>query len=100
MTFPHGPSAGLDFGATNSVAALAGGEEGPPRLIEMEGPNGLAEVFRSALCFWHDDDIAGGLAVKAGPVAIHEYLGISSGSRFLDLPSQLPSTRPSTARTA
>ena len=82
MTLHHGRSAGLDFGTTNSVAALAGGGEGAPRLIELEGPDGPAEVFRSALCFWHDD-IPGGVAVEAGPAAIHEYLEFPSGSRFL-----------------
>lgn len=75
--------AGLDFGTTNSVAALAGGSRQPPRLVALDGPDGPVEVFRSALCFWHDDDVRGGLAVEAGPAAIHEYLEYPSDSRFL-----------------
>jgi hypothetical chaperone protein len=75
--------AGLDFGTTNSVAALAGVAGQPPRLVALEGPNGTDDVFRSALCFWHDDAVRGGLAVEAGPAAIHEYLEYPSDSRFL-----------------
>jgi hypothetical chaperone protein len=41
------------------------------------------EVFRSALCFWRDEQVRGGVAVEAGPAAIHEYLEYPSDSRFL-----------------
>jgi len=78
-----GGFAGLDFGTTNSVAALAEGAGREPRLVALEGPHGPAEVFRSALCFWRDEDVRGGLAVEAGPAAIHEYLEYPSDSRFL-----------------
>ena len=73
--------AGLDFGTTNSVAAIAddSGGGGPPRLVRL----GVDEVFRSALCFWHDEDVRGGLAVEAGPAAIREYLEYPTNSRFL-----------------
>ncbi len=74
--------AGLDFGTTNSVAALAGMED-EPRLVALDGPASAGEVFRSALCFWQDDTARGGLAVEAGPAAIREYLEDPSGSRFL-----------------
>jgi hypothetical chaperone protein len=77
-----GPCAGLDFGTTNSVAALAGSGDTPPRLVALDGPGGLAEVFRSALCFWQDE-VPGGLAVEAGPAAISEYLEDPGNSRFL-----------------
>ena len=82
-SLPNARSAGLDFGTTNSVAALAGSAGDEPRLISLEGPGGSAEVFRSALCFWQDDGVLGGLAVEAGPSAIHEYLEDPGGSRFL-----------------
>ncbi len=75
-----GPSLGLDFGTTNSVAAVAGGE-GAPSLILFG--NEEEAVFRSALCFWHDEDVAGGLAVEAGPFAITEYLAYPADSRFI-----------------
>ena len=74
--------AGLDFGTTNSVAALPR-PDGQPRLVRLAGPDGAGEVFRSALCFWHDEDVRGGLAVEAGPAAIREYLEYPQDSRFL-----------------
>jgi hypothetical chaperone protein len=83
MTSPDFRAAGLDFGTTNSVAALADAGDRAPRLLAFDGPGGPAEVFRSALCFWHDEDVAGRLAVEAGPAAIHEYLEYPSDSRFL-----------------
>ena len=75
MTPPR--SLGLDFGTTNSVAALADG--GQSRLVDIAGPDGLDPVFRSALCFWEDD----GVKVAGGPWAIAEYLDFPEGSRFL-----------------
>ena len=75
-----GPSLGFDFGTTNSVAASVE-EDGDPHLIEF-GESG-DPVFRSALCFWHDDDVRGGVAVEAGPFAIAEYLAFPEDSRFI-----------------
>ncbi len=75
-------SVGLDFGTTNSVVALPRGD-GPPQLVPLRGPRGSDALFRSALCFWHDEDVPGGLAVEAGPAAIHEYLEYPEDSRFL-----------------
>lgn len=74
-------SIGLDFGTTNSVVAL--GRDGGSELIDFAGPGGSAPIFRSALCFWHDDDVRGGLASDAGPWAIAEYLEYPTDSRFL-----------------
>lgn len=76
-------SAGLDFGTTNTVAAIAGEAVGRSRLIAFHGTAGADELFRSALCFWQDEDVRGGLAVEAGPAAIREYLECPSDSRFL-----------------
>jgi hypothetical chaperone protein len=72
---------GLDFGTTNSVAALANG--GESRLVSFAGNQATGEVFRSALCFWHDSDVKGGMAHEAGPWAIAEYLEFPEDSRFL-----------------
>ncbi len=69
---------GLDFGTTNTVAALALG--GTATLIPFHGPSGPDPVFRSALCFWEE---ANRIAVEAGPWAIAEYLACPEGSRFL-----------------
>ena len=75
-------SLGLDFGTTNTVGALSGGA-GAPVLIDFAGPDAAADVFRSALCFWEDEDVAGGIAAEAGPWAIAEYLAFPQGSRFI-----------------
>ncbi len=77
---PRG-SIGLDFGTTNSVVAL--GRDGASELLEFDGPDGRAQIFRSALCFWHDEAVRGGLATEAGPWAIAEYLEYPTDSRFL-----------------
>lgn len=72
---------GLDFGTTNSVAALASG--GESQLVEFAGEQAAGAVFRSALCFWHDDAVKGGMAHEAGPWAISEYMEYPEDSRFL-----------------
>lgn len=80
---PQPRSAGIDFGTTNSVIALADGA-GDARLVDFATPDGAAaSVFRSALCFWQDDAMRGGLAHEAGPWAIAEFLDFPQGSRFL-----------------
>lgn len=76
-----GPALGLDFGTTNSVAALADGSGGT-KMVEFVGEHAAGEVFRSALCFWHDD-VPGGIAHEAGPWAIAEYLEWPHDSRFI-----------------
>jgi hypothetical chaperone protein len=73
---------GIDFGTTNSVVARAN-EQGAVELADFAAPDGLASVFRSALCFWQDDAIRGGLGHEAGPWAIAEFLDFPRGSRFL-----------------
>jgi hypothetical chaperone protein len=76
------PAVGIDFGTTNSVVARrAGGNE--VDLIDFAAPDGPTTVFRSALCFWQDDAVRGGLEHDAGPWAIAEFLGFPQGSRFL-----------------
>ncbi len=74
---------GLDFGTTNSVVALADAGGGGSELLSFSGPERADSVFRSALCFWHDEDVKGGLAVEAGPWAIAEYLEYPTDSRFI-----------------
>ena len=68
---------GLDFGTTNSVAALAHGDGAD--LVMLDAPDGPDPVFRSALCFWDD----AGLQSEGGPWAIREYLDFPEGSRFI-----------------
>ena len=69
---------GLDFGTTNSVAAIA--RDGRSELVPLLGPSGADPVFRSALCFWEDE---ARVAVEAGPWAISEFLEYPQGSRFI-----------------
>lgn len=73
---------GIDFGTTNSVVARANGQNAA-NLVSFAAPGGPASVFRSALCFWQDEAMRGGLAHEAGPWAIAEFLEFPQGSRFL-----------------
>ncbi|HWU03886.1 MAG TPA: Hsp70 family protein [Novosphingobium sp.] len=75
-------SLGIDFGTTNSVIAL-GGDDGDVDLLRFAAPEGPSAVFRSALCFWQEEGVRGGLAHEAGPWAIAEFLEYPQGSRFL-----------------
>ena len=76
-----GPVVGLDFGTTNTVVALA--RDGGAEMVAFEGPHTRDTAFRSALCFWQDDAVRGGLASDAGPWAISEYLEYPEESRFI-----------------
>src|SRR5690242_7469462 len=79
MSTPPAPFVlGLDFGTTNSVAAIA--RDGVSELVPLLGPSATDPVFRSALCFWEED---ARVAVEAGPWAIAEYLEFPQGSRFI-----------------
>lgn len=72
---------GLDFGTTNSVVAIATDQQSD--LVEFAGAQATGAVFRSALCFWHEEGMKGGLAHEAGPWAIAEYMEYPEDSRFL-----------------
>jgi len=79
----HSPrSIGIDFGTTNSVVAL-GRPGGDASMVDFAAPDGSASIFRSALCFWEDHAVPGGIAREAGPWAIAEFLEYPQGSRFL-----------------
>lgn len=73
---------GIDFGTTNSVIAAAR-DDGSTSLVEFAAPGGPSTVFRSALCFWQDHAVRGGLGHEAGPWAIAEFLDFPEGCRFL-----------------
>lgn len=79
---PTAQSLGLDFGTTNTVAALARAD-GSTQLVRFgTGPEASA-VFRSALCFWEDERAWQGVAHEAGPWAIGEYLQSPLDCRFI-----------------
>lgn len=79
---PAARAVGIDFGTTNSVIATATGA-GEAGLVRFYAPDGASAVFRSALCFWEDSAMRGGLAHEAGPWAIAEFLDMPDGSRFI-----------------
>lgn len=70
------PAIGIDFGTTNSVAALLRPDGTSATLTHPTG-----EIFRSLLCFWTD---AGGASRHAaGPAAIEAYLEDPLDSRLV-----------------
>lgn len=73
---------GLDFGTTNTVAAL-GGADGSTKLVRFGNEPSASAVFRSALCFWENERAWRGVAHKAGPWAIVEYLQSPLDCRFI-----------------
>ncbi|OYU74973.1 MAG: hsp70 family protein, partial [Alphaproteobacteria bacterium PA3] len=73
---------GLDFGTTNTVAAIADGAGGS-ELIEFQSKQAAGATFRSALCFWEDGAVVGGIDSEAGPWAIEEFLETPSDCRFV-----------------
>lgn len=81
QTNPASQTIGLDFGTTNTVAALAKG--GRAELVRFTDDQTTAAVFRSALCFWQQDGAQAGIDHEAGPWAIAEYLDFPLGSRFI-----------------
>lgn len=75
-------SLGLDFGTTNTVAAL-GASDGGTQLVQFGAGASSTAVFRSALCFWEDERAWQGVAHEAGPWAIEEYLQSPLDCRFI-----------------
>jgi hypothetical chaperone protein len=70
------PAIGLDFGTTNSVAAMLRPDGTSATLTRPTG-----EIFRSVLCFW---TAAGGASRHAaGPAAIEAYLEDPLDSRLV-----------------
>jgi hypothetical chaperone protein len=79
---PIAQSLGLDFGTTNTVAAL-GRADGGTQLVRFGSHPEASAVFRSALCFWEDERAWQGVAHEAGPWAIGEYLQSPLDCRFI-----------------
>lgn len=83
---PHGTTppraVGIDFGTTNSVIAGTT-SAGEAALVDFAAPEGATAAFRSALCFWQDEEQRGGLGHEAGPWAIAEFLDFPQGCRFI-----------------
>ncbi|TAD88797.1 MAG: Hsp70 family protein [Alphaproteobacteria bacterium] len=76
------PVLGLDFGTTNTVAAIPG-PGGQPLALPIphgEAPDG---VFRTVLAFWHEEATPRQLEVEAGPFAVDVFLDRREECRFL-----------------
>jgi hypothetical chaperone protein len=73
---------GIDFGTTNTVAAI-GDESDHARLVTFETPSARTATFRSALSFNHDPGEPTGRTVTAGPWAIKAYLDDPGETRFI-----------------
>ncbi|WP_333824727.1 Hsp70 family protein [Pinisolibacter sp.] len=82
---PLAPALGLDFGTTNTVAALVD-PTAPGGARSIRFPDGAEthSVFRSALDFWPEGrGRERHIAVEAGPWAIRHFVESPEGSRFL-----------------
>jgi hypothetical chaperone protein len=76
------PSIGVDFGTTNTVVALGGGDDGA-RLVRFPVDGAHPSAFRSTLSFQLDPAAPAGRAVEAGPWAIEAYLDDPGETRFI-----------------
>ena len=77
-----GFSLGIDFGTTNTVLALAGGE-GAAELVTFPAPEGELFAFRSALSFHAPPEHPADRTVEAGPWAIEAYVEDPLETRFI-----------------
>ncbi len=75
-------SLGIDFGTTNTVLALAGGE-GPAHLVKFPAPEGELFAFRSCLSFYAPPDLPSERSIAAGPWAIEAYVEDPAETRFI-----------------
>ena len=75
-------SLGIDFGTTNTVAALAGAD-GPARLVTFAAPQGELFALRSALSFHAPPESPQERAIDAGPWAIEAYAEDPVETRFI-----------------
>ena len=77
-----GLSLGLDFGTTNTVAALAGAD-GVAHLDRFPAPEGELFAFRSALSFHAPPGRPGERTIEAGPWAVEAYVEDPAETRFI-----------------
>jgi hypothetical chaperone protein len=75
-------SLGIDFGTTNTVAALAGAD-GPARLVTFPAPQGESFALRSALSFHAPPEAPRERNIAAGPWAIEAYAEDPVETRFI-----------------
>eukprot|EP01037_Dinobryon_pediforme_P033053 gene33053-38320_t len=75
---------GLDFGTTNTVAAMTGAD-GRPQVLTFPQGDDIHSVFRSVLCFFQARVRPGVTEnrVEAGPWGIARYVEDPQDCRFL-----------------
>jgi len=73
---------GIDFGTTNTVVSLVGGD-GQAHLVAFPHDDGEVVAFRSALSFHAPPADPGGRVVEAGPWAIEAYVEEPLETRFI-----------------
>lgn len=74
---------GLDFGTTNTVVARKAAD-GSIESINYPLDGHVSSTFRSALCFWQDDEgPRPRTCAEAGPWAIRQFLEYGEDSRFM-----------------
>ncbi|MFN3559206.1 MAG: Hsp70 family protein [Brevundimonas sp.] len=85
MTSAVPPTVGIDFGTTNTVIAIAGGD-GEAVVLRLDAPTGQVTAFRSTLSFQIQPAIGDQppeRIVEAGPWAIDAYVEDALETRFI-----------------
>jgi hypothetical chaperone protein len=72
---------GLDFGTTNTVAAIMNGGN-RAEMIQFGDPAEGFSTFRSVVSFWREQD-GGSLRTEGGPWAIDHFIEFPGETRFL-----------------
>lgn len=76
------PTIGLDFGTTNTVATMIGGN-GEVDAVHFDHNGEAFDAFRSVLCFSETDDDVRRTHVDAGPWAIDRFVELAGECRFI-----------------
>ena len=76
------PSIGLDFGTTNTVATMIGGN-GEVDAVHFAHNDEAFDAFRSVLCFSEGEDEGQRTRVDAGPWAIDRFVELAGDCRFI-----------------
>jgi hypothetical chaperone protein len=76
------PSIGLDFGTTNTVATMIGGN-GEVDAVHFEHNGEAFDAFRSVLCFSEGENSGQRTRIDAGPWAIDRFVELAGDCRFI-----------------
>ena len=76
------PTLGLDFGTTNTVATMIGGN-GEVDAVHFEHNGEAFDAFRSVLCFSEGEDEGQRTQIDAGPWAIDRFVELAGDCRFI-----------------